>query len=372
MIRILSPFFTIMALISCQSNDAIHKQKKQDSVIKLESDKDTSIHHISCSHYKEDQLITCYHTIEPNNKELNSIKKSCSEGKISESLCPLHDALGQCEVASPLKKENYFHYISKEIPNQLEKVKNNCLHNKGSWKKIDIEKELLKEAMELYRKRFDDKAPPKKEIENIQKGILSALSSHYTKFKNWFVEEEKKKEHQKTQLHWESLENLFSEFRKKHSNMRAEEALNDKSWYLPFIIDLSRITWIKLGLQGGGCGTLSTYLCTQELIGNVPVSEIDNYYQGNPGTSLFEATNFFESKGLCPIPPLAVLGDSCDSYKTMKSWKNLGCALELTMRANRQDSGHVEYVYEIFNVPELNFCYGMTNSWGTPAIALAS
>ncbi len=383
-VSFLLPIFFIFSCQHSSNKDETRNQNNPTLSAKVDASKTEPFHitkqesplvNISCQFFDRDELTSCFQIVEANDNEQRILHKQCKEGKVVYGLCPLDNSLGQCLVSNGSMIENHIHYKSIQIPQLLDKVKNNCSHNSGTWKELDLDMQLLNEMKEAYQKRFDEenkiKTMTPKEFafrekfleevyQSMQKNSLNTFAN-FAQFKAYY------NSNRKPPSQWALLQEKFSNFRKKHPEISEENALKDPSWYDPYKVEVHRAIWEDLNSKGGGCGTLSSFLCMKnKSVGNVSLEKIDEYYEHSEGTSSTQRMEYFESSGLCTAGSFQVKGDSCESYEEMKEWENIGCSLEIVMRNNEE--GHVEFLYNIIHSKTFNFCYGLSNSWGKPAI----
>lgn len=145
-----------------------------------------------------------------------------------------------------------------------------------------------------------------------------------------------------------------------HSDQRTL-ATNDSRWV---DIGLFRSLWQEMYWRGG-CGSLSTLACATNLGIQTTFSKVITEF-GSGSTSKEQLGTYFLKRGLC-YHPYQPLSDSCSVYKKMQSELDKNHEVAINMQPIIKGSAHIEHLTRV-HIESENKCFGITNSWGSPAI----
>jgi len=225
---------------------------------------------------------------------------------------------------------------------------------------VDAEEELLNEMSEAYIHRFDRMRTldDENEAKSLFTQIIDTIDSNLRTYYRKKVESSDQ---------WSVLRKIYLDYVKQHAEDAKRKLESDTEWYDPYKVESHRKIFERL--TTGGCGTLSTFLCLEKSSSQpVSLEEVDEAYDHSSSRSYKARQAFLESKGLCLVQRnwLPLLGANCDSYDEIKKWMDIGCQIEISME--REDKAHVEFVADVFHSKRLNFCYGISNSWGKASL----
>ncbi len=267
---------------------------------------------------------TCEQTLELDKKDFTSFGNKClatQKNRLVLSTCSLRKSVGHCDSES----DGYF--SSTVFYNSDKKSADLCAQKGGTWNSSD---RLLTSWIEkAYNSRFSNKEG------------LAAFQALMKRL---------------TQLYEETSKSKYLEEASRNPTWYSRESMTEEEMKI----------WEDLWSAGGGCGTLSAYLCMKNLTGEGNLEKIHEAFNYTD-TSIINRAYFYIDNDFCPLAN-RILKNDCSSYAEMQAFKKQGCQVEIDMQTQTQ-KGHVEWLHSVhLNEKNTADCWGITNSGTLPAV----